>query len=55
MTGADRVRVLEEAAELDVEMMQFIGGEPMVHPDLPFLIDHAVGRVSMSEVICTDD
>jgi MoaA/NifB/PqqE/SkfB family radical SAM enzyme len=44
MTGADWVRVLDEAAELDVEMVQFIGGEPTLHPDLPSLIDHAVAR-----------
>lgn len=50
MTGADWRRVLDEAAALDVEMVQFIGGEPTLHPELPGLVDHAVGRGLAVEV-----
>lgn len=44
MTGADWMRVIDEAAELGVEMVQFIGGEPTLHPDLGVLIQHALSR-----------
>ncbi|WP_216207466.1 radical SAM/SPASM domain-containing protein [Amycolatopsis aidingensis] len=42
MTRADWVWVLDQAAEMRVEIVQFIGGEPTLHPDLPGLIDHAL-------------
>ncbi len=42
MTSSDWVRVLEEAADLGVGMVQFIGGEPTLHPDLAALIQHAL-------------
>lgn len=42
MTAADWVRLLDEAATLGVSMVQFIGGEPTLHPALPQLIDHAL-------------
>ena len=44
MTTADWVRVLDEAAKLSVEMVQFIGGEPTLHPALPRLVEYAVRR-----------
>jgi sulfatase maturation enzyme AslB (radical SAM superfamily) len=44
MTTADWRRVLDQAAELDVSDVQFIGGEPTLHPDLPDLVRHALGR-----------
>jgi MoaA/NifB/PqqE/SkfB family radical SAM enzyme len=44
MTRADWQRVLDDAAELGVEMVQFIGGEPTLYPDLVPLIDHALTR-----------
>lgn len=42
MTRANWVRVLDQAAAMRVEMVQFIGGEPTLHPDLPQLIEHAL-------------
>jgi sulfatase maturation enzyme AslB (radical SAM superfamily) len=50
MTTDDWRRVIDDAAELGVEMVQFIGGEPTVHPGLPELIDHALGRGLAVEV-----
>lgn len=50
MTGVDWVRVLDQAAELRVEMVQFIGGEPTLYPDLPALVDHALARGLAVEV-----
>jgi MoaA/NifB/PqqE/SkfB family radical SAM enzyme len=41
MTVADWVGVLDEAAVVDVATVQFIGGEPTLHPHLPALINHA--------------
>ncbi|MDV6013196.1 radical SAM protein [Haloechinothrix sp. LS1_15] len=42
MTTTDWLRVLDQAAALGVEMVQFIGGEPTLHPDLPRLVEHAL-------------
>ncbi len=44
MTSADWVRVIDEAAELGVEMVQFIGGEPTLHRELDLLVRHALSR-----------
>lgn len=41
MTGRDWRNVLDQAAGLGVSMVQFIGGEPTLHPDLIDLINHA--------------
>ncbi len=41
MTTADWRRVIDQAARLGVGTVQFIGGEPTLHPDLPGLVDHA--------------
>jgi len=41
MGRADWRRVIDQAAGLGVSMVQFIGGEPTLHPDLPDLIAHA--------------
>jgi sulfatase maturation enzyme AslB (radical SAM superfamily) len=41
MTAADWRRVLDEAAGLGVGSIQFIGGEPTLHPALPGLLVHA--------------
>lgn len=43
MGGRDWRRVIDEAAAFGVGMVQFIGGEPTLHPDLPGLIGHALG------------
>ncbi|WP_243769995.1 radical SAM protein [Amycolatopsis acidicola] len=37
----DWLRVIDEAARLGVRTVQFIGGEPTLHPDLPDLIPAA--------------
>jgi MoaA/NifB/PqqE/SkfB family radical SAM enzyme len=42
MTGDDWQRVIDQAAKLGVRMVQFIGGEPTLHPELPRLVDHAL-------------
>jgi MoaA/NifB/PqqE/SkfB family radical SAM enzyme len=42
MTAADWMRVLDEAAELGAPLVQLIGGEPTLHPDLPDLVQHAL-------------
>ncbi|MGW3311491.1 radical SAM protein [Streptomyces sp. NPDC001073] len=42
MTAADWRRVIDEAAELGVETVQFIGGEATMHPAFVELADHAL-------------
>ncbi len=44
MTGRHWRRLLDEAAELRVDRVQLIGGEPTLHPDFPGLVQHAVAR-----------
>ena len=44
MTYGDWTRVLDEAAELGCRSLQFIGGEPTLHPRLDDLVDHANHR-----------
>jgi len=48
MTVNQWEEVITEAAALGAKMVQFIGGEPTTHPDLPSLIHHAL--VSGTEV-----
>lgn len=43
MTRDDWREALHDAAALGCRAVQFIGGEPTVHPDLPELIEHARG------------
>jgi MoaA/NifB/PqqE/SkfB family radical SAM enzyme len=43
MTTADWKQVIDQAAAIGVKMVQFIGGEPTLDPDLPRLIRHALG------------
>lgn len=50
MTGADWMRVIDEAAELDVDMVQFIGGEPTLHPEFDAFVRHALSRGLKVEV-----
>ncbi|MGW9044685.1 radical SAM protein [Streptomyces lydicus] len=50
MTPADWQRVIDELAALGVRDVQFIGGEPTLHPDLPHFIHHARGRGMRVEV-----
>jgi MoaA/NifB/PqqE/SkfB family radical SAM enzyme len=44
MSYADWTRVLDEAAEMSCRGVQFIGGEPTMHPRLDDLVDHANHR-----------
>lgn len=50
MTMTDWCRVIDEAKPLGIEMVQFIGGEPTMHPDLPRLVDYALAREIAVEV-----
>lgn len=50
MTRNDWLRILDESAALGVRMVQFIGGEPSLHPDLPLLVEHALDRALAVEV-----
>ncbi|MGH3905498.1 MAG: radical SAM protein [Pseudonocardiaceae bacterium] len=43
MTTANWLRVIDDVAQLDGRMVQFIGGEPTQHRGLPDLVDHALG------------
>ncbi|MGH2942087.1 MAG: radical SAM/SPASM domain-containing protein [Solirubrobacteraceae bacterium] len=43
MEPADWRRVIDEVVGLGVGMVQFIGGEPTLHPAFPELLDHALG------------
>ncbi|WP_101254049.1 radical SAM/SPASM domain-containing protein [Streptomyces barkulensis] len=42
MTREDWVGVLDQAAACGVRGVQFIGGEPTMHPDFTALVDHAL-------------
>lgn len=50
MTAADWGRIIDEAAGLGVDMVQFIGGEPTLYPELPDLVCHAVAAGVQVEV-----
>ncbi|WP_240196850.1 radical SAM protein [Nonomuraea lactucae] len=50
MTTADWTVVIDQAASLGVSMVQFIGGEPTLHPALPALVDHALAAGVQVEV-----
>jgi radical SAM protein with 4Fe4S-binding SPASM domain len=44
MSVREWVSVLDQLADMGTLDVQFIGGEPMLHPGLPELIEHAHGR-----------
>jgi MoaA/NifB/PqqE/SkfB family radical SAM enzyme len=44
MTTSDWLSVIDDAADIGVREIQFIGGEPTLHPALPELIRHASSR-----------
>lgn len=50
MTAQDWQRVINEAADIGVRTVQFIGGEPTLHPALPSLVGHALNRELAVEV-----
>src|SRR5262245_41655984 len=41
MKSSDWCRVIEEARAVGCRRLQFIGGEPTIHPDLQTLLEHA--------------
>ncbi len=54
MTTSDWERVIDDARTAGVTTVQFIGGEPTMHPDLPWLVRYAlaagpVGRASQGQ------
>ncbi len=44
MVRRDWERVIDQASDLGVSAVQFIGGEPTLHPELPALIPYALSR-----------
>lgn len=50
MTAQDWERVVDQAAALGVEIVQFIGGEPALDPDLPRLVRYALGAGLKADV-----
>jgi MoaA/NifB/PqqE/SkfB family radical SAM enzyme len=44
MGTADWTRVIDQASDLGVSLVQYIGGEPTLHPDLQTLIQHTLDR-----------
>ncbi|GDY33954.1 radical SAM/SPASM domain-containing protein [Gandjariella thermophila] len=50
MAAEDWRRVIDQAAEMGVRTVQFIGGEPTLHPDLSALVRHALSRALAVEV-----
>lgn len=44
MTAEDWKKVIDEAAQIGVTKVQFIGGEPTLHPDFTELVEHALAR-----------
>jgi MoaA/NifB/PqqE/SkfB family radical SAM enzyme len=50
MTAADWMRVVDQAAALGVSTIQFIGGEPTMHPQFPAILRHAIGAGIAVEV-----
>jgi MoaA/NifB/PqqE/SkfB family radical SAM enzyme len=46
----DWFRVISDIAELGARSVQFIGGEPTLHPDLPEFVDRALGAGLSVEV-----
>lgn len=50
MTLDDWRRLIDEGLAAGVTHVQFIGGEPTLHPDLPALVSHALARGLVVEV-----
>ncbi len=44
MGTADWMRVIDDAAQLGAPLVQLIGGEPTLHPDLAALVEYALDR-----------
>jgi MoaA/NifB/PqqE/SkfB family radical SAM enzyme len=50
MTAGDWAAVIGQAAALGIRQIQFIGGEPTLHPALPALLDQALGHGLHAEI-----
>lgn len=50
MSSRDWLRVVDHVAELGAHSVQFIGGEPTLHPDLSEFVDRALGAGLTVEV-----
>jgi MoaA/NifB/PqqE/SkfB family radical SAM enzyme len=50
MATADWMRVIDDAAKLGAPLVQLIGGEPTLHPDLAVLVEQALDRRMEVEV-----
>lgn len=50
MSTGDWLSVIDDAADIGVREVQFIGGEPTLHPALPELVRHAASRGIAIEV-----
>lgn len=50
MSANDWIQVIDQIAALGVELVQFIGGEPTLHPNLPDFVRHALSRGLKVEV-----
>lgn len=50
MTVPDWEQVIDDAQSMGVEAVQFIGGEPTLHPELPRLMRHALGAGLRADV-----
>src|SRR5215475_12921484 len=42
MTAQDWMKVIDDAKSLGAGMVQFIGGEPTMHPQFPAILRHAL-------------
>ncbi|MGH3921758.1 MAG: radical SAM protein [Pseudonocardiaceae bacterium] len=51
LATSDWIRVIDEARQLGVQMIQLIGGEPTLHSDLPVLIRHGLDQGIAVEVL----
>lgn len=50
MSGADWRALIDDAAEIGVEQVQFIGGEPTLHPECAALVNYALAAGLRVEV-----
>lgn len=50
MSADDWERVIDDAHALAVDTVQFIGGEPTLHPELPRLVRYALGKGLKADV-----
>lgn len=50
MTRSDWIETINTAADLGIDRVQFIGGEPTMHHDLPVFIRYALSRLIWVEV-----